>query len=123
MSSPSPERILEVGMGFWPAKVLLSAVELGLFSCLGASSKTAEELRAALGLDLPAALVALGFLGRDGDGPAARYRNPPETAAFLDRESPGYVGGFLEMANARLYPVWGDLSEALRTAQPTKETH
>jgi len=123
----TPERILDVGMGFWPAKVLLSAVELGLFSCLGASSKTAEELRAALGLhpravpDLPDALVALGFLGRDGDGPAARYRNTPETAAFLDRQSPGYVGGFLEMANARLYPFWGDLSEALRTGKPQNE--
>ena len=123
----TPERILEVGMGFWPAKVLLSAVELGLFSCLGASSKTAEELRAALGLhpravpDLPDALVALGFLGRDGDGPAARYSNTPETAAFLDRQSPGYVGGFLEMANARLYPFWGDLSEALRTGKPQNE--
>ena len=28
----SPARIMEVGMGFWPAKVLLSAVELGLFT-------------------------------------------------------------------------------------------
>jgi hypothetical protein len=123
----TPERILDVGMGFWPAKVLLSAVELDVFSCLGASSKTAEELRAALGLharavpDLPDALVALGFLARDGDGPTARYRNTPETAAFLDRQSPGYLGGFLEMANARLYPFWGDLGEALRTGKPQNE--
>ena len=122
-----PERILEVGMGFWPAKVLLSAVEVGLFSCLGASSKTAEELRVALGLhpravpDLPDALVALGFLERDGDGPTARYRNTAETAAFLDRQKPGYVGGFLEMANARLYPFWGGLGEALRTGKPQNE--
>src|SRR5207247_6581237 len=56
-----------------------------------------------------------------GDGPAARYRNTPETAAFLDRGSPRYVGGFLEMANARLYPFWGDLSEALRTGKPQNE--
>jgi len=52
--------------------------------------------------DFPDTLVALGFLERDGDGPTARYRNTPESAAFLDRRSPGYVGGFLEMANARL---------------------
>ena len=95
----TPQRILEVGMGFWPAKVLLSAVELGVFSSLGASSKTPEELRALLGLhpravpDFPDALVALGFLERDGDGPTACYRNTPESAAFLDRRSPGYVGG------------------------------
>jgi len=123
----TPQRILEVGMGFWPAKVLLSAVELGVFSSLGASSKTPEELRALLGLhpravpDFPDALVALGFLERDGDGPTARYRNTPESAAFLDRRSPGYVGGFLEMANARLYPFWGELSEALRTGKPQNE--
>jgi len=123
----TPQRILEVGMGFWPAKVLLSAVELGVFSSLGGSSKTPEELRALLGLhpravpDFPDALVALGFLERDGDGPTARYRNTPESAAFLDRRSPGYVGGFLEMANARLYPFWGELSEALRTGKPQNE--
>jgi hypothetical protein len=114
-------------MGFWPAKVLLSAVELGLFSALGTSPKTAEELRTALGLhpravpDFPDALVALGFLDRDGDGPTARYRNTPETAAFLDRRSPRYVGGFLEMANARLYPFWGDLTAGLRTGKPQNE--
>jgi len=123
----TPQRILEVGMGFWPAKVLLSAVELGVFSSLGASSKTPEELRALLGLhpravpDFPDALVALGFLERDGDWPTACYRNTPESAAFLDRRSPGYVGGFLEMANARLYPFWGELSEALRTGKPQNE--
>jgi O-methyltransferase domain/Dimerisation domain len=121
----TPQRILEVGMGFWPAKVLLSAVELGVFTSLGASSKTAEELRALLGLDrravpdFPDTLVALGFLERDGNGPTARYRNTPEGAAFLDRRSPAYVGGFLE--NDRLYPFWGDLTEALRTGTPQNE--
>jgi len=127
MDTLTPQRILEVGIGFWPAKVLLSAVELGLFSALGASSRTAEELRVILGLDrravpdFPDALVALGFLERDGLGAAARYRNTPESAAFLDRRSPRYVGGFLEMANARLYPFWGDLTEALRPGKPQNE--
>jgi len=127
MDTLTPQRILEVGIGFWPAKVLLSAVELGLFSALGTSSRTAEELRGFLGLDpravpdFPDALVALGFLARDGLGAAARYRNTPESAAFLDRRSPRYVGGFLEMANARLYPFWGDLTEALRTGKPQNE--
>jgi hypothetical protein len=127
MDALTPERIFDVGMGFWPAKVLLSAVELGVFTALGAAAKTAEELRAALGLharaipDFPDALVALGFLGRDGDGATARYRNTAESAAFLDQRSPRYVGGFLEMASARLYPFWGDLTEGLRTGRPQNE--
>jgi predicted O-methyltransferase YrrM len=127
MSSPSPARIMDVGLGFWPAKVLLSAVELGLFTKLGAGVMTGPELRAALGLhpradpDFFDALVALRFLDRDGDGPPARYRNTAETATFLDRDSPRFIGGFLEMANARLYRFWGDLTEALRTGRPQNE--
>ena len=46
--SLSPARIMEVGMGFWPAKVLLSAVELGLFTTLGSRAMTGSELQAAL---------------------------------------------------------------------------
>ena len=62
-------------------------------------------------------LVALGFLTRTGD----RYANTPETDLFLDRKKPSYVGGILEMANHRLYPFWGHLTEALRTGQPQNE--
>src|SRR5689334_11184915 len=119
---------MEVGMAFWPAKTLLSGLELGLFTRLGSGPMTGSELQRALGLhsranpDFFDALLALGFLERDGDGPEAQYRNTPETAAFLDKNNPSYMGGFLEMANARLYPFWGDLTEALRTGQPQNET-
>ena len=118
---------MEVGMSFWSAKTLLSAVEVGLFTRLGDGSLTGAELQHALDLDERAnpdffdTLVALRFLARDGDGPGARYRNTKETAMFLDRRSPGYMGGFLEMANARLYPFWGCLTEALRTGKPQNE--
>jgi hypothetical protein len=118
---------MEVGLGFFPAKALLSAVDLGLFTKLGGDSMTGRELQERLGLsdranpDFFDALVALKFLDRDGDGPDARYRNTPETAVFLDRNNPNYIGGILEMANARLYRFWGDLTEALRTGRPQNE--
>ena len=128
MSSPTPERILQTGMAFWGSKALLSAVELGLFTTLAQDGPlSGEQLRERLGLhpravpDFPDTLLALGFLERDGDGESATYRNTAETAAFLDRRSPAYVGGILEMANARLYPFWGDLTEALRTGRPQNE--
>ena len=50
-----------------------------------------------------------------------RYRNTPETELFLDRAKPTYVGGMLEMANARLFGFWGSLTEALRTGEPQNE--
>jgi hypothetical protein len=118
---------MEVGMAFWPAKVLLSALELRLFTELGARSMTGAELQSSLRLhprataDFLDTLVALRFLDREGDGPLARYRNTAETSAFLDRNSPQFMGGFLEMANARLYRFWGDLTEGLRTGTPQNE--
>jgi hypothetical protein len=124
----TPNRILEIGMAFWPAKTLLSAVELELFTTLGNKAMTGAELENALDLhdranpDFFDTLVALRFLERDGEGAGARYRNTVETLQFLDRRSPQYVGGFLEMANARLYPFWGDLTDALRTGKPQNET-
>ena len=122
-----PSKIMQVGLGFLPAKTLLSAVELGVFTQLAAGPLTGEELGARIDLhprgiwDFLDGLVALRFLDRDGEGPSARYRNTPESAAFLDRASPRYIGGILEMANARLYPFWGDLTEALRTGKPQNE--
>ena len=122
-----PSHIMQVGTGFWPAKTLLSAVELGLFSRLGDDSATGEQLGTTLGLhprgtrDLLDGLVALRFLDRDGDGTEARYRNTPETAMFLDKNSPSYIGGVLEMFNTRLFRNWADLTEALRTGQPQNE--
>ena len=67
------------------------------------------------------ALVALGFLDRDGDGPEGRYRNTPETAAFLVKQSPTYIGGMPEMFNSRLFGFWNSLGEALRTGKPQNE--
>jgi O-methyltransferase domain/Dimerisation domain len=122
-----PSHVIEVGTGFWRSKTLLSAVELDLFSVLGAESMSGEQVGARLALhpraidDFLDALLALGFLERDGDGTDRRYRNSAEAAAFLDKHSPTYVGGFLELCNARLYGVWGELTEALKTGEPQSE--
>src|SRR6266404_5044444 len=126
-AQPNPSHILQIGMGFFASKTLLSAVELGVFMTLGGGPMSGESLRQQLGLhprsaaDLLDSLVALGFLLREGDGAAASYANSPEAAAFLDPASPSYLGGILLMANRRLYPFWANLTEALRTGMPQNE--
>jgi len=123
----NPQAILQLGMGFWASKTLLSAVELGLFSKLAPGPLTAPQIAESLGLhrrglyDFLDALVALGMLDRQGDGPAAPYANTPQTARFLDQNSPAYVGGVLSMASARLFRHWADLTTALKTGQPQSE--
>ncbi len=120
---PTPDGIMQLGLGFWGSKTLLSAVEIGLFTELAKEPLDAETLSERLMLhprsarDFLDALVALGMLEREGD----QYANTTETDLFLDRAKPSYVGGMLEMANARLYPFWGSLTEALRTGQPQNE--
>ena len=127
MTHADPSHILQVGMGFWASKALLSAVELGVFTTLGKRSMTGAELARSLGLharaipDFPDTLVALRVLEREGEGPEARYSNTAETALFLDKQSPAYLGGFLEMCNARLYRFWGDLTEGLKTGAAQNE--
>ena len=122
-----PSHIMQVGMGFWASKTLLSAVELELFTKLGSDAMTGPQIAEALELharaipDFPDALVALELLDREGEGSDALYRNTQATAVFLDKASPAYIGGILEMSNARLYRFWGDLTEALQTGKPQNE--
>ncbi len=124
---PDPSLIMQIGTGFWPSKTLLSAVELGLFTTLGSGQLTGPaiaerlELRSRAVYDFLDGLVALHLLEREGQGEAALYRNTVETALFLDRNSTSYMGGVLEMANARSYGHWVGLTEALRTGSPQTE--
>jgi hypothetical protein len=123
MAEPQVDHILQVGTGFWASKTLLSAVELELFTELAKHPETLEQLSARLALhprgarDFLDALVALNFLERRN----GTYYNTPSTDLFLDKRKPSYIGGILEMANHRLYPFWGNLTEALRTGEPQNE--
>lgn len=121
--APSPGRLLQLGLGFWGPRALLSAVELGVFSALAKGPLDESQLRERVQLhqrsarDFLDALVALGVLQRK----SGLYRNAPDADAYLDRAKPSYVGDLLEMAAVRLYPFWGSLTEALRTGTPQNE--
>ncbi|MGH7150202.1 MAG: methyltransferase [Planctomycetota bacterium] len=125
--NPDVAPILQTAFAFWSSKVLLTAVEFGLFGRLGTRRLSAEELGAELDLhprgtlDFFDALVAMRFLERDGDGPGAKYRNTEAGLLYLDKASPRYIGGILEMLNARLFRFWNDLPAALRTGRPQNE--
>jgi hypothetical protein len=120
----TPEKIMQLGMGFWGSKCLLSAVELGVFTELAKKPLALSALKKRFGLhersarDFFDALVSLGMLEREGDV----YSNTPETAIFLDKDKPSYIGGILEMANSRLYPFWGSLTEGLKTGRQQNES-
>lgn len=112
------------GSVFGASKTLLSAVELGVFTGLAERGKDLTTLIRDHGLhpraarDFFDALVALDFLERH----EGVYTNTYETSIYLDRNKPSYLGGMLEMANARLFRFWNDLTIGLRTGEPQNET-
>src|SRR5262245_10750068 len=124
----SASEIVTLGHGFMDAKVLLVAVKLGLFDELRDTPLTGSQIRERLGLhpraipDFPDALVALGVLARDGEGPGAQYANTQAAADCLVRGRDGYVGAVLELYNDRTFRFWDNLEEALRTGAPQNET-
>ncbi|HEY8514455.1 MAG TPA: methyltransferase [Candidatus Binatia bacterium] len=118
---PRPDGILGLAESFWAAKALMSAAELRLFTVLAQDGPLdGETLRRRLGLhersarDFFDALVALGMLEREN----GHYANTRETDLYLDEKKPTYVGGFIEMLSARLYPAFATLTEALQTGKP-----
>src|ERR1700693_3265439 len=123
MGEPQMDHIMQVGLGFWASKTLMSAVEMELFTELAKHPEDLPTLTTKLRLhprsarDFLDALVALGFLERRGK----EYCNTPSTDFFLDKRKPSYVGGMLEMANLRLYPFWNNLTTALRTGEQQNE--
>ena len=119
----TPEKIMQLGLGFWTSKTFLSAVELGLFTELANGGLTEDQLSERLQLhprsarDFLDALVSLGLLEREN----GLYRNAPDADLFLDRKKQSYLGGMLEMANERLYGFWASLTEGLHTGLPQNE--
>ncbi|MFE3140618.1 methyltransferase [Streptomyces scopuliridis] len=119
-NAPDLNGIIQLGMAFGSAKILLTAVELRLFTRLDESGPaTEEEVRERLELhprgsrEFLNALVKLGLLVRD-DG---RYGNSESASTYLVKGRRTYVGRFLERSNNVLYKAWDGFTESLKTGE------
>jgi O-methyltransferase domain/Dimerisation domain len=129
-NQPTPQHIMQIGMGFWASKTLLAAVHFGLFTLLSGKKMSGAEIREKLNFkttqrhvyDFLDTLVSLGFLEREGVWDKSQYSNTTDTDIFLDENKPSFIGGILKMGNNRLYRFWGDLEEGLLTGQSQNET-
>ncbi|QKV96441.1 methyltransferase [Streptomyces sp. NA02950] len=115
-TADSPHALIDIAVAFWKSKVLLSAVELGVFTALAEEPGTLDELRKRLGIagrgaaDFLDALVSLGVLERE-DGV---YRNSALAARHLDPARPATdISGYLEFLNAG-FGWWARMADGLR---------
>lgn len=126
---PNPSNIMQIGLGFWASKVLLTAVNAGLFTHLVKKPLSLKEIKALFDWncmdrhtsDFLDTLYALKFLIREGIGETAIYSNTVDTDFFLDKQKPSYIGGILEMANNRLFRFWANLDDAMKTGKLQNE--
>ena len=118
------DRLYSIGNAYRQAKVLLSAIELDVFSILAEEPLALAELTQRVGInargarDFFDALLALGLLTRDVEG---HYRNSEAADLYLDARKPTYLGASFMQYNSREYAMWGALTEALRSGRPRTE--
>ncbi|MGH9406751.1 MAG: methyltransferase [Terriglobia bacterium] len=118
MEEPTLATITQLNLSMAPAKVVETALQLGIFSAIAQGHARVPEIaRATRASDrgtrmLVDALTALTLLRKDGD----RYALPAASAQYLVRESPDYLGYMLE--TGRLYQSWLGLAEAVRSGKP-----
>ena len=128
MTAPDPSHIMQIASGYGVSKALLSAVSLGLYTRLADGPMTLDEIVEEYGflrrpaIDFLDLLVSVDLLEREGDGEGARYGNTAATAAFLDRNKPGYIGGILELWDKRNYRFWANIDDAFKTGKAQNET-
>jgi len=114
---PSPEHFFETANAYQRSAALKAAVELDIFTAIGEGRADAASVAAACGASergvriLCDYLVVIGFLTKEG----GRYGLTRDSAVFLDRRSPAYMGGTLEfLLSPTLMSGFEDLAAAVR---------
>ncbi|EHR70289.1 IclR-like transcriptional regulator [Burkholderiales bacterium JOSHI_001] len=123
----SPDLLLKDTLDLWSSRALAAGQHLGVFAELGKGPRTAARLAATLGLapgaasDLLDALVALGWLQREGDDADAVYVSTRTSAQYLDPRGSAYLGDLLQAARAPLQASDDSrLDDALRARAPAR---
>jgi len=114
---PSPVSFWETVNAYQRTAALRAGIELGVFTAIGEGTITFESLAARCGASprgiriLCDYLTVIGFLAKEN----GKYRLTVDSAAFLDRRSPAYLGGMLGFINStELSGAFANLTEVVR---------
>ncbi len=123
--SVTPERIIQLAWGYAPPLILEAALRHNVFDLLENGPKNLTELTQlthASGRGLSVilnALVGFAFLSREGD----RYALTPESATFLVRSKPSFIGGMILHTSEQLLPKWLRLNHVVSTGKPDQSVN
>jgi hypothetical protein len=115
--APSPAPFFAAVNAYQRTVAVEAAVELDLFTAIAEGRRTVQELSERCAASergiriLCDYLVVIEFLTKENQ----RYGLTPDAAAFLDRRSPGYMGGAIEfLLSPMLTDGFRDLATAVR---------
>jgi len=113
----NPNEIREMAMAFQKSRILLTAVELDLFTLLGLDHIPAGQVAQHLGTDVAAttrllnAIAALHLIGKKDN----RFHNTPESFMYLSKNGASYQGGL--MHSNHLWDTWSNLTEVVKAGR------
>jgi ubiquinone/menaquinone biosynthesis C-methylase UbiE len=124
-AAPSPNLFFETMHAYQRTAALKAAIELELFTLIGDASATAPQLAQRINAPergvraLCDFLVVMGFAGKILDEQEARYALTPDSAMFLDKKSPRYIGLATTFMGAPiLMDAFKDLAAVIRAGGP-----
>jgi SAM-dependent methyltransferase len=121
-ASVTPDRIMQISHGLWPAAIVSSAAAYDFFTHIAHGHATADAVAAAAGTDRRGtrmvldSLVALELLTKQG----GRYALAPDADAFLVRDRQTSIADMVAEHPRLMWDDWGQLREALKTGRPVK---
>ncbi|MCP2338099.1 methyltransferase [Actinomadura rupiterrae] len=121
-----PWQVIRTGFRFWESRVLMSAIELGLFEALADGPRPVERIVRELGLHERGvrpfldALTGLGMLAREDGG---AYGLTPVAKRFLTEAEGTNVAGLPLAASHLWWESWKGLTEMLRTGLPQNKAN
>ena len=117
LQQPTPQLFFQTANAYQQTAALKAAVELELFTAIGEGKTTAVEIADRSSASergvriLCDYLCVMGFLTKDVNS----YKLTPESALFLDKRSPAYLGSSLEfLLSPMLTEGFKDLTGAVR---------
>src|SRR5207249_4366816 len=116
MTTPDPAPIIDLMYAFRTSKVMFTAVRMGVFDRLERGPAGADVLAGELSANADAlerlldACAGLGLLEKCD----SKYTNSPLASAYLCRSAAGTLAGYVMFSDQALYPMWGNLEDAVR---------
>jgi hypothetical protein len=117
---------MQFAWAYAPPLIIEAAIRNNIFDELDAGPKTIQELVAVTGASergvaaIANVLVGLELLAKDGGG---KFSLTPESAAFLVRSKPSFMGGFILHTSGHLIPRWLHLNDVVRTGVPFRSVN